>query len=258
MQLDVAIQQIKGLVTYLTKYRDTGFHSAVITAKGIAMGSAMDVEQVFKQNRNRRRKKQFEYDSTDPGTLSAEQAFRTGYLCIIDQAVTSINTRFEQLQQYGTLFGFLYNINTMRQLNDDGLLKCCMDLDLALRSESSRNLDGADLCAELKIFREIVPENVRTAIQCLQYLRSTRYSFPNTAIAYRILLTVPVTVASDERSFSKLKLIKNYLRSTMSQDRFCGLAILSIENAIASTLDYKDPIHEYSTRKARKVEGTLM
>ena len=29
----------------------------------------------------------------------------------------------------------------------------------------------------------------------------------------------------------------------MSQDRFCGLAILSIEKDIASTLDYKDLIH---------------
>jgi hypothetical protein len=48
MQLDVAIQQIKGLVTYLTKYRHTGFHSGMNTAKEIA--SAMDVEQVFKQN----------------------------------------------------------------------------------------------------------------------------------------------------------------------------------------------------------------
>jgi hypothetical protein len=47
MQLDVAIKQIKGLITYLTKYWDTGFHSAMVTAKEIA--SAMDVEQVFKQ-----------------------------------------------------------------------------------------------------------------------------------------------------------------------------------------------------------------
>ena len=99
------------------------------TAKEIA--SAMDVEQVFKQNRNRRRKRQFDYESTDEGTLSAEQAFRTGYfLCIIDKAITSMNTRLEQLQQYDTLFWFLYNINTMRQLNDDDLLKCCVDLDL--------------------------------------------------------------------------------------------------------------------------------
>jgi hypothetical protein len=53
MQLDVAIQQTKGLVMYLTKYRDTGLHSAMIIAKEIA--SEMDVEQVFKQNRNRER-----------------------------------------------------------------------------------------------------------------------------------------------------------------------------------------------------------
>jgi hypothetical protein len=63
----------------------------MITAKEIAR--AMDVEQVFKQNRNRRRKRQFDYESTDEGTLSAEQAFRTGYfLCIMDQAITSMNT----------------------------------------------------------------------------------------------------------------------------------------------------------------------
>jgi hypothetical protein len=43
MQLDVAMQQIKRLVSYLTNYLDSGFHSAMITAKEI--GSAMDVEQ---------------------------------------------------------------------------------------------------------------------------------------------------------------------------------------------------------------------
>jgi hypothetical protein len=154
----------------------------MITAKEIA--SAMDVEQVFKQNRNRRRKRQFDYESTDEGMLSAEQAFRTGYfLWITYQAITSMNTRFEQLQQYDTLFRFLCNINTMRQLNDDDFLKCCLNLDLVLCSESSRDMDGADLCAEHKIFREIVPESVRTAIQCLQYLWIIRDSFPNTAIA---------------------------------------------------------------------------
>ena len=41
--------------------------------------------------------------------------------------------------------------------------------------------------------------------------------YPNVSVAYRILLTVPVTVALAKRSFSKLKLLKNYLRSTMSQ-----------------------------------------
>lgn len=55
-------------------------------------------------------------------------------------------------------------------------------------------------------------------------------SFPNASIVYRILLTIHVTVAYAERSFSKLKLIKSCLRSTMSQERLNGLAILSIKN----------------------------
>jgi len=40
-------------------------------------------------------------------------------------------------------------------------------------------------------------------------------SVPDIAIMLRIFLTIPVSVATCE-SFSKLKLIKNYLRSSMS------------------------------------------
>jgi len=38
-----------------------------------------------------------------------------------------------------------------------------------------------------------------------------------------------VSVASVERSFSKLKIIKTYLRSTMSQERLDESVLLSIE-----------------------------
>jgi hypothetical protein len=67
------------------------------------------------------------------------------------------------------------------------------------------------------------------------------------------LLTIPVTVASGERSFSKLKFIKTYLRSTMAQDRLVGLAMLSIENDIASCLDYSEVVTKFAAIKARKV-----
>jgi len=43
------------------------------------------------------------------------------------------------------------------------------------------------------------------------------------------MLTIPVFVVSAERSFSKLKLIKSYLRSTMSQQRLNRLVLLFIE-----------------------------
>ena len=45
--------------------------------------------------------------------------------------------------------------------------------------------------------------------------------------AYRQLLTAPVTDAKDERSFSRLKLIKTYLRTTMNNNRLEALLLLS-------------------------------
>ena len=54
-------------------------------------------------------------------------------------------------------------------------------------------------------------------------------SFLKTYIVYRILLTIHVTIAFAERRFLKLKLIKSYLRSTMSKGRLTRLTILSIE-----------------------------
>ena len=54
--------------------------------------------------------------------------------------------------------------------------------------------------------------------------------FPNAYIAYRIMLTIPVTISSIERSFSKLKLIK--FLSKINNVRLNALAILSIENEL--------------------------
>ena len=76
--------------------------------------------------------------------------------------------------------------------------------------------------------------------------------FPNICVSLRILLTIPATVASEERSFSKLKIVKNYLRSTMSQDRLVDLARLSIESEIARKINFDNVITRFALKKARE------
>ncbi|KAK0131766.1 repressor of the inhibitor of the protein kinase [Merluccius polli] len=76
--------------------------------------------------------------------------------------------------------------------------------------------------------------------------------YPNFWTALRIALTLPVTVAQAERSFTKLKLIKAYLRSTMSQERLTGLAVISINHSIGEQISYDDIIDDFASRKARK------
>lgn len=78
--------------------------------------------------------------------------------------------------------------------------------------------------------------------------------FPNLVTALQILLTLPITAASAERSFSKLKIIKNYLRSQICQIRLVGLATLSIENDISNKLDMEEIIQEFATLKVRKIK----
>ena len=80
--------------------------------------------------------------------------------------------------------------------------------------------------------------NDKFPINVLNYIKRLE-SFPNPCIAFRILLIISVIVASAERSFSKLKLIKSYLRSPMSQERLSGLTILSIENEMLTKLECK-------------------
>jgi hypothetical protein len=48
---------------------------------------------------------------------------------------------------------------------------------------------------------------------------------------------VLVTVALGKRSFLKLKLLKNYLMSTISQERLNGLTILCIEKKLLDEID---------------------
>ena len=65
-------------------------------------------------------------------------------------------------------------------------------------------------------------------------------------------VTVPITVATAEKSFSKLKLIKNFLQSSMSQERLSALALLSIENEQAKNLDFRKVIQKFASAKAKQ------
>ena len=76
--------------------------------------------------------------------------------------------------------------------------------------------------------------------------------FPNCCVALRIHCTLPVTVAEAERSFSVLKRIKNYLRSTMCQMRLTSLGTLAVESELAKQLDFNEIIETFANKKARK------
>ena len=185
---------------------------------------------------------------------SAQESFRINYfLPVVDQAIASLTTRFEQYKSYKKTFGFLFTSHALNSLDDKNLRSSCSSLETALRSGDKSDIDGNDLYVELKLLQDFIPKEKNMGpIDILNFLKRLN-CFPNATIAYRILLTVPVTVASAERSFSKLKLLKSYLRSTMKQERLSGLALIAIENDILENVSYEELIEEFISRNARRM-----
>jgi hypothetical protein len=78
----------------------------------------------------------------------------------------------------------------------------------------------------------VLPDSKMSTSEILKFIMDVD-CYPNISISYRILLTAPMTVASAERSFSKLKLLKNYLRSTMSQERLNVFWLCALSRGIS-------------------------
>ena len=65
-------------------------------------------------------------------------------------------------------------------------------------------------------------------------------------------MTCPISAASAERTFCKLKIIKTFDRSTTMDNRLTSLALISIKSACVCSLDYNDIINVFAAAKARK------
>ena len=77
--------------------------------------------------------------------------------------------------------------------------------------------------------------------------------FPLTNKAYRLLLTAPFTVAKDERTFSRPKLIKTHLRTTMSDERLGALIVMSCEKDLTDNVNLENIALQWTELKTRRL-----
>ena len=188
------------------------------------------------------------------GSQLQQKKFKVTYFYhIIDQALTSLKDRFEQFQRYEEIFKFLLN-GKFKSINEDKLMKHCSQLQSFLEYKEHCDIYGDELFQDLRHLKTLLPKDVTKSIDILNTIKCywEKGGFQTVWVAYRILLTIPVTIASAKRSFSKLKLIKTYLRITMSLERLSGLAMISIENEYLDKLNYDDLIEEFASKNARR------
>jgi hypothetical protein len=76
--------------------------------------------------------------------------------------------------------------------------------------------------------------------------------YPNIYAICTVLITIPVSSASSERSFSAFPLVNNCLRATMSDERLSNLSLLHIHRT--RNLSLEDVINKFAVRKNRRLD----
>lgn len=107
-------------------------------------------------------------------------------------------------------------------------------------------------------------ENERMADQWMKqgFIRPYRCivqlsSFPNLTVMYRILLSLAATSCSAERTMSRLKIVKNRLRSSMGDKWLSSLLILASEKDIFKAIPNDDIINQFALTTSRRKQLLL-
>lgn len=153
---------------------------------------------------------------------------------------------------------------TSRKLPYDELAKkfaCFYDIkNYSVMNQSSKFLQeyySADLedcfTDELQQFSSLI-DNEDKASFMLEKLKSFQLeeTFPNVETALRIMLTLPISNCSGERSFSLLKRLKSPIRSSLLQGKLCSLSLMCIEADLTNSIEFENVVTNFAKNKLRK------
>lgn len=253
LNLNSAVAVLKSLVDFVQKLREE-FDIFEESGK-LLLGSQ---EYAAEQRRTRRRNvrlESFDDSGTESADLSPKEVFcRSVFLQCVDKLLSCLKYRLAAYDSVCQRFGFLINFPSM----DSNAIKLAAN-NLARIYDGDLDENFATELVQFQGFLAIFMDHKEDDCSIEQFMLQCIYdnnvadTFPNTSIALKIYLTLMITNCSGERSFSKLKLIKNDHRTTMTQKRLVNLCIMSSESDILRDIDFTDIVDTFARQKARKV-----
>ncbi|KAL4112674.1 hypothetical protein QTP88_016421 [Uroleucon formosanum] len=188
---------------------------------------------------------------------SADENFKCNtYFVILDSFTNTLKHCFEDFSNIVKKFEVL-NPKKMSKENIDENIISIQNLSTFYNV----NVDEVDIEVKYRsfclvyhqVYDEVEPLKLNEVLKFM-ISRDMVSSYPNLYTLYKIFYTLPVSSATAERSFSRLKLLKTYLSSTMTEDLLSNLAILSIESNTAETINFNKVISTFvSMKKCRKL-----
>ena len=122
-------------------------------------------------------------------------------------------------------------------------------------------LKEEDIADELKILRKLFErkfttddeEKPKNLCEFHKFLQVYKKLFLNINKLCTISITLSISSAGCERSFSAMKRIKSYNRSTMSNMRLCNLAVLHVGNERLMNIKLDDVVDKFAKNDNRRI-----
>lgn len=96
-------------------------------------------------------------------------------------------------------------------------------------------------------------DDCKTLNEIIDISNKLKSFIPTANYLCRLAFTSPVSAASNERVFSVLKLIKNHLRTTMTDRRLNNLIVLNTSKDILDNINMSAMIQNWATLKERRI-----
>ncbi|XP_025414833.1 zinc finger MYM-type protein 1-like [Sipha flava] len=249
LTIDVGSKLFDSLAGFLSEIRDN-FYSYESSAREKFPDS--DYKDLHQRTKKRSIHLTLPGELTNKSTsFSGSEKFKIEtYFPIIDTLITQLKIRAKSYNTINKLFGFFSNLKNLETKEVQVHCKTFAEFYHVDINENELILECIHLKAYLSEL-DISEFSISSTYKCLKSNRLEE-TFPNIIISFRIFLSMMITNCSGERSFSKLNLIKEELRSTMSQKRLNSLSLMSIEHELLSSLDYENVIEDFANEKARK------
>ncbi|XP_065645536.1 zinc finger MYM-type protein 1-like [Hydra vulgaris] len=245
LNLDVAVRILKSLLHFIKDLRSQ-FENYQVKAKILLPNT--DYRDSSKRTKKRSRRMAFFDGEAEELEFQGSYKFKIEtYLPVIDSLTSNLEKRTLAYEKINDNFGFLVNIQTIANVE---LKDHCSNLAQIYKKDINEN----ELFFECQQFKYYISKDEHSFTEFYSTLKRDhlKSTFPNIEISLRIFLSMMVSNCTGERSFSKVKLIKNELRSTMLQERLNCLSLMSIESDVLLTIDFDDIIKEFSRKKSRK------
>uniref|UniRef100_A0A670JLM2 DUF4371 domain-containing protein n=1 Tax=Podarcis muralis TaxID=64176 RepID=A0A670JLM2_PODMU len=102
-----------------------------------------------------------------------------------------------------------------------------------------------NMLADIANKKQLVLKNMRDVREYITQEPAVGEMLCEVVKCIKLLQVVPITTATAERSFSALRRLKSYLRSTMGQKRLNNLAVLQAHRVVLDELDIRPVINDF-------------